>query len=674
MISFIITILICGSPQYLSKDPFFRLPSNSGYQKFTFLKINLNKIKTNPLGKTLSKYYKNPEKVKEIKKVINIGNRNLLEVLGASHDKEGIKYLKKFIRFSPDNAWVSSAFKGLARSLSYDAHKFIVENIKSYEIPSYELKPIFTFIAYKHPELLYPLLDDNLFSWVIIRIILQIPNVTVNKYLYKSLKKKYINDFYYTSYLNKVFPFFTKKEKQTVCKNIFNRLSFKAVEIRSSNQWDYFKILAKCKKSLKDPRWTAYLGTDVINLVALKANRSAKIITPPVLSIPVRELIKEYMGNPSWEKLLLNVLGKIDDEKSIKTVASYILHKNLWLREEALKSLSFGSHSMSGKMLHAASLETAGEEAILYMGPYFHNIKNRKWGLKSINSIAKIPYKYLRAKDVVYRKNSFFALAFLPKQKYSSKWWKVAHKYYKKLEKEKKYKIIAGLLPVFAKNHKSKKLLRSLLNHNDRNIRISAALSLGLRNDKASIQKLFKLANSPVKKLAVNATYSLGRMKGTSLYLRKLLDSPIDEVVSNAVMALIKREYKKSVKGYSCGTIFQKFKKGIFNNTVNNHVFSYLKNRCSKYGFKGFERWVSSMPLFVLKSLLSQTRLNMFEKYEKEKFLYFTRFLNKFHIGQEGKAYKVTLPSGEIYYGFSSLSGVVFHENAPENIKIKKQY
>jgi hypothetical protein len=657
---------IQGATPWLVEDPLFKIPSGAGYRKKSYWENRVTNFHKTKEGKLLKSAWLTPDKLQKGVGKITAKSRDFLSAWGATGRVDASKHLINLIPTLTMESWLSSAFIGLARSMIPDSHEFIVKNIKYYQIKNSYLRQVFDLIAIKDPTTLIPLLKLPKFAVLASDSMRRVPDLKVEPFLRHAVLLKTLPIGNYLSFVSSVMPFLPSTAKKGVCRFLFNRLPLPSSG-SIGNSSTYIRILSHCTGSINDPRWLALLGREGVKLVVLKSMRKQNHFDyPKLFSQPARDLMTEYTGSPGWERLLLSVLGKIRDVKSIKKVASYVLSPNLWLREEALTSLAFGTDPVSGRMLHAAALESAGEEAVEYFIPYIYNVKNKKWGPKSIKALEGVALKYLRAKDQSYKRAALFVLANLPSGKYQSKWWPEAVKFINKFKEKKSYDFIAGFLPQISNHKTGVVVLRSALYNNNAMVRAGAAFSLGLANDKKSIKSLYNLSKTVSKKVAVNASWALGQIKGSDSYLKLLLNSFHKEVVGNVATALMRREYSIKGKGKQCNAIFKVVKNRSANPIVIGQALVWLRKKCSHMNKSNLFRWAATHPYFIITPLFKSGNLPYHEQFGK-KGPFFLRLLNRYHIGKEGKPYKLKFPSGEIVYGWTTFGGVVFHSSLPKN-------
>ncbi|MBU1238687.1 HEAT repeat domain-containing protein [Myxococcota bacterium] len=654
---FCATFLSVDKP-YLTDDPLFQLPSRPGYSKSYFAN-SITNFRKQKLGMLLYRAYKTPDSLEKEALTIEASQHDFLTAWGATGRKKAVRQLMFLLPNLDQKAWIQSALTGLAFSMNQQGHRFLVRNVGNYEISLHEITPILNAVAMKNPLELVPLLSNARLAQSAASVLLNVPSLAVEKALYQAAILSRVSFSTYVQYIGKTMRYFPRSRQTGICHRLFN--VYQRVVASNASMGHYWKVLARCPGTIKDPRWLALLGEEETKLLMLKAMRNQKNrFFGAFLSKPIQDLMTEYIGSPGWERLFLSILGKITDDKSIKMVASYVLSPNLWLREEALASLAFGAHPTSGRMLHAAALESAGEEAVLYFAPYFFSIRNWSWQHKSMAPLEGVLKRYIKAKDKAYSNAAMFSLAWHPRGSYRSIWWPRAMDFHKELVKDKKWEALAGFLPVMANHPKSLPILRKALLHQSASVRGAAAFSLGRLKDTASTKRLFAMAQTLTENVAVNATWALGQLSGTRSLLRKLLQSGSVNVAGNAAMALMRKD-ATGTRSRFCSTFFTQFTRNRLSPTVLTRVVTWLKLRCVAQNDRFLYRFSATVPQYLVLSYYSGGDLDFLSNAALRPRVFFLRLLNRFHVGQVGKPYKINLESGEVLFGHTTFGGVVFY-------------
>jgi hypothetical protein len=161
----------------------------------------------------------------------------------------------------------------------------------------------------------------------------------------------------------------------------------------------------------------------------------------------------------------------------VRRVASYVLHENLWLREHALSSLSMGAHPLAGRMLHAAALENAGEEAIAYFLPYLHYTRDLPAHSAQRSTLVQVAKRYLKSREPSYVQASLFVLAFAPGGP-EKEAWPVADSIARDQVLRKDWNAFAALLPVLARFPQGEKWIFAALSNARSDVVLAAEAAL----------------------------------------------------------------------------------------------------------------------------------------------------------------------------------------------------
>jgi len=648
------SLCTAGKPN-LSDDPLFKIPSSASSSSSYFLS-SLKNFRTQKLGALLERAYRDPASILRQAATIDASGHELLVAMGAT-GKKGVARLKLLLGLLERAEWIESAFNGLALSMTAEGHRAIVKNIGRYELRTDKISPILNAVGMRDPLTLVPLLSKPRLAQSAAEVMLAIPSLAVEMPLYAAVLRGRISLATYVSFLYRTMPHYPAARQENICRRLF--ALYPRVASAGISKREYWSVLSRCPSSLVDPRWLVLLGDEDYKLLMFKAMRNRRgMFFPGSLSKPLRDLMTEYIGSPGWERLMLSILGRIEEDKAVLMVASYVLSPNLWLREEALASLAFGAHLTSGKMLHAAALESAGEEAVLYFAPYFRNIAGRSWRAKSMKPLLGVLRRYIRAKDPAYSHAALFSLAWTPGSGSRTLWWPKAVEYHKGLVKEKKWGPMAGILPVMANHPLALPMLRLALSHEAADVRAAAALALGRLKDGQSKARLSALARSLTARVAVNATWALGRLEGTGGILRSLLSSSSQEVAGNAAIALMRRQPAGSMA--LCSTLFGQFTKNRLPAAVLVNAVSWMRRHCTAIHGTALLRFVASVPQFLVLTYFQGGDTNGLLRYQTRHKGFFLRLLNRFHVGQEGKPFRLNLTSGEVLYGSTTFGGVAY--------------
>ncbi|MBU1068667.1 hypothetical protein KJ975_03775, partial [Myxococcota bacterium] len=365
-----------------TRDPLFRLPTEPRTADVSEWTRLLNSHFEHEANAVI---FRSPDLIDEIRGKLSgtvpYGELFFLEAWGASGDPKAVPRLMQWYGKVAEPLWAYSILAGLARSMDPAAHRFIMEKLQFIEmnqlpvrVGNLRIEPakLVVFLAAADPLALAPLLADARTSSWVAEILLKAPHPGQAAAWLSAAQAQRLELYKFLSYLELVFFALEGRDRDAVCDYLWKQLPVGS----SATDVQVVQLLSQCPGAGTDPRWVALLGRDPVNLLLLKAVRDqSQVRIDGAGRKPLMALMKEYAGQPGWERILLDVLGQVQDEQTVKTVASYVLHNNLWLREQALSALSLGAHPLAGNMLHAAALENAGEEAIAYFLPYLHHTR-----------------------------------------------------------------------------------------------------------------------------------------------------------------------------------------------------------------------------------------------------------------------------------------------------------
>ncbi|MDA3864989.1 MAG: hypothetical protein PF689_14100 [Deltaproteobacteria bacterium] len=647
------------TPKDLNKDPLLGFPLKGRQKNISHFERNYNNWKQSNEGKFILQAYKNPQKAAKELYASEIKDAYKLKALGIINDRRLINYYKTLLPSFNNTTWISAFFEGLSRSQNIKDHQFIVKNIPYYNLYSSGFKIVFTFMAINYPKTLAPLILDGKLAPHLIKIFTKYYNSVFVPYLDKALHKNTISNDQLLGFAKFNFSRLSADHKKLICRHLLQNLQ----PDKTNNIYYYrdnFQILGACPESMHTAKWKALLGNKKINLLMIKNMIKNNNFFNKDLLWPFSFLLKHYKNQPGWIKLIIEVMGRIKSEKAIKTVASYVLTSNLWLRENALKTLAAGTLRTSGRMLHAAALETAGEEAVMYFSPYLHNSHNFNYHNYD-KPLLKLALKYVRAKNQDYTNAAAFALATAPENNHEKAWYPVVLDYLKKLEKDKNHKAIAGLMPIIARSSSSNKILKKYLNSNNHSIRTGTVLALGFRKSSVFLKPLSKLTFSPDPMLAINSVWSLARTPGSFPYLMKIISrSNVSTVFTNALAGINRLKLADTQKKNLCSILFKRVTARDISGTNLVNATNYLFKQCPSSTSIIFKKWINSLSYKLIKQNLI-LRNSSFKKHPSSNNThFFTRKLSKFHTGLEGKMFTFNFHTGENIYGFSTTGGIVF--------------
>jgi len=415
------------------------------------------------------------------------------------------------------------------------------------------------------------------------------------------------------------------------------------------------QLLSQCPGAGTDPRWVALLGRDPVNLLLLKAVRDqSHVRIDGAARKPLLALMKEYAGQPGWERILLDVLGQVRDEQTVKTVASYVLHNNLWLREQALSALSLGAHPLAGNMLHAAALENAGEEAIAYFLPYLHHTRGMAAHAQTRNTLTAVAARYLHSSEPAYQRAAVLTLALAPDSDTESQWWPVAKKIADDLILRKDWDQLGGFLPVLAHASKSGKYLEYALDHAHPSVVLGATLALGLYPRKEFTPRLLRLARTSRKAVAVNAAFALARTPDTLRENLELVNHPQPEVAAHAVLGL----RAMGSNPMACAALLDQMRSARHTVASMQNIASGVLGSCGPAIRVRGLRLLAVLPPPMAELLLKTVWVRRDRGHGLTPF--FMRLINLQHLGVVGKKFQFTLPGQVTVQGFSTFGGLVF--------------
>ncbi len=661
---FILVTLLPTGPQTTTKDPLFSLPTRTRHSRETILQVTLERFWKQPLGRLLHQAYEDPKGFGRMRPLYP-KDQNTLVAWGSTGDPKALSFLRLLLPQLTNKEWIVGALAGLARSQDPKAHKYLIKALPHYSsLLSQETGNILFYLALRSTRQLLPLLSNSPLGSFVGPLFARFPDPSLASELFKATQKNQLSLKNYLTFFNAIIPYISKPQREGICAQLFDlhSQSLKGAKVPGF----YYTVLSHCDNTYSDPRWLVLMGDENQQLPIFKAlrNRVGRLLSS-TYSQPLRDLMTEYVGAAGWEQLFLTVLGRIQEKQAVRMVASYVLSRNLWLREEALTSLAQGAHPTSGRMLHAAALESAGEEAVLYFAPYFWNIRERPWASASAKPLLGILQRYIKAKSNSYMRAALFSLAYTPWGG-SRVWWPWAQALAKRQLKLKRFNRLSGLVPVLSRSKKSVKLLRGWLNSPHVGLRSQAAWGLGVLRDQESLSALSRLARTLTNRVSTNATWALGRLKGSEAVLYELLNSPEPQVATNAALALLRRSSKGTIP---CSKLFEKYQKGGFTPKGMGRVSVALRRECRKTVLSRFRRWMAALPGMEVMPLLN---IRTFDPGVSgvARGLYL-RLLSKFHIGIEGRPYRLTTQSGETLYGVTGFGGFLFHPHLPSDTTVE---
>ncbi len=609
----------------------------------------------------------------KLKGTLPFGELFYLEAWGASGDPRAVRQLTAWFGRLGEPFWTYSVLAGLARSMDPKAHDFVVDKLRHVDmgqlptrIGGVQIEPwkLLVFPAIADPLSLNPLLADPRTASIAARILVRVPHPGQAKAWHDAAQERRVTPVEYLSWLEKVFPVLDASHREQACSLLWRWLQ---PAVGTLQETPLFSILAQCPNAGVDARWVALLGRDPMNLLLLRAIREQPHIRlQPGAQMPLQALLKEYSGQSGWERILLDVLGQVRDQDTVKTVASYVLHNNLWLREQALSSLSLGAHPLAGRMLHAAALENAGEEAVLYFLPYLYQTRNMKEHKTNHDTLRQVATRYLRASEASYVQAAVITLAMSSAP--DRIWWPYARKIADDLISRREWQQMAGFLPVLARSDKSVKYLRDALGHPDPAMRIGAGYALAQVPMPVFKKQLASLARSANRQVAANAAFALSRMPGSLRENMELASHPFPSVKAHAINGLARMAPENQL---ACATLLEAVRAGHLPVGSMQVASTALLGSCGSRVRSRTLRWIASLPAALAELLPRDLFLSGFRENLPRR-AFFMRLINMQHMGVPGRAFQLTLPGELRVTGYSTYGGLVYLPGlSPEMIQLE---
>ena len=674
LVSFCLALFMTkpGGPD-LSRDPLFRLPNEARVADVSEWTRLVNSHFEHEAHAVI---FRSPEMVREIRTrlagTLPYGELFWLEAWGASGDPLAVVRLKQWYGKVAEPLWAYSILAGLARSMDPDAHRFVMEKLQYIEmsqlptrVGNLRLEParLAVFLAAADPLALAPLLADARTASWIGEILLRVPHPGLVRAWLGAAQGQRVELYKFLIYLELVFFALQEEDRDAVCEFLWKQLPVGS----SGTDMQVIGLLSRCPGAGVDPRWVALLGRDPVNLLLLKSVRDQpQVRLPGASGRPLMALMKEYAGQPGWERILLDVLGQVEDERAVKTVASYVLHNNLWLREQALSALSLGAHPLAGNMLHAAALESAGEEAITYFLPYLHNTRGNSAHAATRSTLTSVAARYLRSSEPAYSRAAVLALALAPDSGTENEWWPVARRIAAELIARKDWDQFGGFLPVIARSSRSGSLLGFALDHPHPSCVLGATLALGINPRSEFAPRLHRLARTGRRAVAVNAAFALSRTPDTLRQNLDLLDHPQPEVSAHAVLGL----GRLAPNQLACAALLDQLRSGRHSVTSMQNIASVVLGACGPAIRARGLKTLAVLPPSLADQLLKSVYVRRDRRHITAPF--FMRLINLQHMGVPGKKFQFTLPGQVTVQGFSTFGGVVFIPELPrETVKLE---
>ncbi|MBU1413134.1 hypothetical protein KKC22_16610 [Myxococcota bacterium] len=644
-----------------TRDPLFRLPTEPRTADVSEWTRLLNSHFEHEANAVI---FRSPDLIDEIREKLSgtlpYGELFFLEAWGASGDPKAVPRLMQWYGKVAEPLWAYSILAGLARSMDPVAHRFIMEKLQFIEmnqlpvrVGNLRIEPakLVVFMAAADPLALAPLLADARTSSWVAEILLKAPHPGQVAAWLSAAQAQRLELYKFLSYLELVFFALEGRDRDRVCDFLWKQLPVGS----SATDVQVVQLLSQCPGVGTDPRWVALLGRDPVNLLLLKAVRDqSQVRIDGAGRKPLLALMKEYAGQPGWERILLDVLGQVQDEQTVKTVASYVLHNNLWLREQALSALSLGAHPLAGNMLHAAALENAGEEAIAYFLPYLHHTRGLAAHAQTRATLTAVAARYLQSSEPAYQRAAVLALALAPESGTESQWWPIAKKIADDLILRKDWDQLGGFLPVLARASKSAKYLEYALDHTHPSVVLGATLALGLNPRKEFTPRLLRLARHSRKAVAVNAAFALSRTPDTLRENLELVNHPQPEVAAHAVLGL----RSMGSNPMACAALLDQMRSARHTVSSMQNIASGVLGSCGPAIRVRGLRLLAVLPPTMAELLLKTVWVRRDRGHDLAPF--FMRLINLQHLGVVGKKFQFTLPGQVTVQGFSTFGGIVF--------------
>lgn len=636
------------------EDPAFHSPSGARFQDVSEWSRLFSDVMSNEAAAAI---YNSPKNLDEIRKKVHgtlpYGELYQLEAWGASGDPSAVPFLIQWYPAIQEPMWAYSILAGLARSMNPEAHRFVLETLAGIDVSQLPSKSaglriepakIVLLLALQNPAAAAKLLADSRTAAWAADSLLKIPAPSQFDDWLDAARQRRVELSEFFTYLDKTWTSLPPASRKKACDFLWNL----PVESTTTLQWA--PLASNCPSAGVSPQWTALLGRNSHMLQMLSGVRNQ-----PWLRLPshafffLDSLLKEFSSQPSWERILLEVLGQVQSPDAVRRVASYVLHENLWLREQALSSLSMGAHPSAGRMLHAAALENAGEEAIAYFLPYLYYTHSLPAHHDQRRILVQVAQRYLKSQEPSYVQASLLVLAWNPEGP-SPEAWPVAEQLVRDQVLRKDWNNFEAFLPVLARFPRAEPWLSMALSHPQTDVVLAAETALALTPRPALLPRLRELVRSPQKKLAVNAAFALAQAADLEGSLAAL-ESAWWEAKSHAVRGLA----AVAPNPRACAALLEELSSTHTTAKILADAVPVLLHRCEARFAAAARRKMALLPLFMLELIAGNAHLSL-----PPELPFFMRLLNNRHLSVPGKKFAAILDGHRPFFGFTGFGGVIF--------------
>lgn len=640
------------------EDPTFRPPSGARFQNVSEWGRLLSQALSNQAFATVYRSHENLSEIqKKVHGTLTYSELYHLEAWGASGDPNAVPSLIKWYKVIQEPMWAYSILFGLARSMDPDAHHFVLKTLASIDMEQMPTKlsgnyinpaSIVLLLILRDPTAATRLLlDPKTASWAA-EYLIKIPSIEQFDAWLTAVRQQYVTVSLFFTYLFKTWDFLPLSARTKACEFFWKQ------PVTTTQQWAVIATHCLSSKGLS-PRWVALLGNNRHMLSLLKSVRDQPWMRlPPDSFFYLDSLLTEFSGQASWERILLEVLGQVASPDAVNRVASYALHNNLWLREQALSSLSMAAHPLTGRMLHAAALENAGEEAIAYFLPYLHHSYNLPSHEAQRRTLIQIAQHYLKSKEPSYVQAALLVLALKPEGP-DAKAWHIAESMARDQVLRKDWKVFAGLLPILARFPQGQSWISLALSHRHSDVVLGAVTALAFSPNPTFVPRLRELVLFSQKNIAINAAFALARARDLEGNI-KAAESVWWEVKSHAVQGLI----DAAPHPRACGALLSELSSRHTTIQILTDVVSALLQRCGRNFSVLALKQLARFPSPLLERIVGYAYLRT-----PPSMPFFMRLVNSQHIAMPGKKFSANFAGHRTFTGFTSLAGVIFFPSVP---------
>ncbi len=660
--------LALTSPAAPREDPVFHHPSGARFQDVSEWSRLLSGMLENEAAATIHQSSeKQVEILQRIRGTLPYGELFYLEAWGASGDPQAVPGLMKWYGRIQEPLWAYSVLAGLARTMNPAAHRFVLEKLSTTDMGQMPTKisgaridpsRIVLLLALRDPVAAARLLDDPKTAVWAADPLLKIPAAAQLDAWMAAARQRRVESTLFLTYLAKTFSGLPPAARRKTCEYLESRPPSATMD----PQWA--ALAGACQTFGISPRWTALLGRNSHMLLLLKGVRDQPWLRLPPRAFPFLDgLMQEFASQPSWERILLEVLGQVESPDAMRRVASYVLHENLWLREQALSSLAMGAHPAAGRMLHAAALENAGEEAIAYFLPYLHHTRGEAAHENQRRILIQVARRYLDSREPSYAQAALTVLAWNPDERMApANAWPMAERIARDQVLRRDWNAFAGFLPTLARFSHADSWLSMALSHPQSDVVLGATMALALTPRAAFADRLAELVRSPQKNIAINAAFALSRTQTLEGNLAAL-ESAWWEVKSHAVsgLALLAPHPR------ACEALLAELDSTHTTAKILADTVFVLLQRCSPRIRDAALRHLARLPLPLLEMVAGRAYLR-----PAPSLPFFLRLVNSRHMGVAGRKFAAIFAGHRRFIGFTGFGGVVFFPSVPrETIQIE---